>query len=183
MRRYAGTAVLFFCLTLLTSGTGVAATDVDWASSVDAAEAVDPTLAAPPLLGTNVSVVGGGKAIVGGSFPNFAFSAFKRNGEVTGHMTLVGGFGNTMSATVVCVAAAVLPDGRGGAARLVGELDELASGIYPTLVFDVSDAGPGGDGDTWSGFISPLAPLDFPCVSGAGGSPIGNGNVAVRSLD
>jgi hypothetical protein len=52
------------------------------------------------------------------------------------------------------------------------------------MVFDVTDSGlQSGEGDAWSGFFSPLAPLDFPCVPGGGGAPIAHGSVAVDPLD
>jgi hypothetical protein len=177
------TAVLFFCLLFVLTGTALA-TDGEWADAVDAAEAVDPTLDAPALTGTDVSVVGGGKANAGGSFPNFAFSASERSGVASGQMTVIGGFGNNVTADVVCIAAAVSPDGRGGTARLVGRLSEPQSG-NPTLVFDVTDSGlAGGDGDTWASAIFATPPEEFPCIAPAPGpDPIANGNIAIRSLD
>jgi hypothetical protein len=176
------TAVLFFCLFALTSGSAMAETDGNWTAAVAAMEDVIPSLQAPPLTATDVKVVGGGKANPGPSFPNFAFSAFRRGDETRGQMKLITGFGQTYSADVVCISATFFPGG-GGIARLVGELKEPVFSA-PTLVFDVTDSGlHGGEGDAWSGSFSPLAPLDFPCDPGSGGAPIAEGSIAVEPLD
>lgn len=174
------TAVLFFCLLFVITGTALA-TDGEWADAVDAAEAVDPTLTAPTV-NSDVSIVGGGKVQSGGSFPKFAMSAFRRDGVVSGTITAVQGSGTILRADVVCIGSTASPDG-GGVATLVGELPEPVFG-NPTLVFAVSDSGlPGGDGDTWSGSLSPLPPSEFPCVPNSGSSTIADGNIAIRSLD
>jgi hypothetical protein len=170
--RHARTAVLFFCLIVLTQGSTAATTDDNWADAVTAMEEVVPAL----------KVVGGGKANPGPSFQNFAFSAFRRNGATQGQMKLIAGFGQTFSANVVCIATTYFPGG-GGIARLVGELTEPVFSA-PTMIFDVTDSGlHGGEGDAWSGFFSPLAPLDFPCDPGGGGAPIAEGSIAVRPFD
>jgi hypothetical protein len=180
--RHARTAVLFFCLIVLTPGSAAAATDDNWTDAVTAMEEVVPALQAPPLVSTDVKVVGGGKANPGPSFPNFAFSAFRRNGATQGQMKLIAGFGQTFSANVVCISTTYFPGG-GGIARLVGELTEPVFSA-PTMIFDVTDSGlHGGEGDAWSGFFSPLAPLDFPCDPGGGGAPIAEGSIAVRPFD
>ena len=172
------TAVLFFCLlSLLVTGTALA-TDGEWADAVDAAEAVDPTLSAPSV-NSDVSIVGGGKLLPDGSFPKFAMSAFRRDGVVSGQLTLVQGFGTTYKADVVCIGSTTSPDG-GGAATLVGELSEPVFG-NPTLVFSVTDSGlPGGDSDSWSGTFSSIPPSEFPCVPTVGSSTIANGNIEIR---
>lgn len=179
MRRAATAVGLFFSLFTLTSGSATAVTDVEWGDAVQAAESVDPTLDAPPLTGTNVSAVGGGNSA---SNTNFGFSAFRRDGEVRGRMTVTDHLGNNLSANVVCIAAVVSPSGTGGLARLVGEVTDPASADR-SMVFDVYDSGlPGGEGDMFNSAASPT-PGNFPCNVTPPVDPIAHGNIAVRSLN
>jgi hypothetical protein len=175
--RRATTAVgLFLLLFTLTSGIAWSLTDVEWTDSVDAAEAVDPTLVEPPLTGTDVSVVGGGNS----GNTNFALSAFRRDGEVRGRISVTDRMGNHFSANVVCIDAVVAPDGSGGAARLVGELIR-PTGNDRTLFVDAFDSDfDGGTGDlfNWS-----ATPNEVPCAPPVPAQAITHGNIAVRSLD
>jgi hypothetical protein len=171
---------LFFFLFVLTQGSASALTDVEWSNSVQAAEAIEPTLSEPPLTGTDVSVIGGG---VSATAANFAFSAFRRDGEVSGRMTLSDRLGNNFSADVVCITAVVAPDGRGGLARLVGRLTEPQFATNLTMFFDVFDSNlAGGGGDLLNVSSSPLPPEEFPCFPTMPVDPVANGNIAVRSL-
>ena len=172
---------LFFFLFLLTQGSALGLTDVEWNDAVQAAESVDAAVAEPPLTGTDVSVVGGGSSVTG---TNFAFSAFSRDGVVEGQMSVTDRLGNHLSADVVCVTAIVSPGGRGGLARLVGELREPQFGVLPTMFFDVFDSNAaGGAGDLWNVSSSPVPPEEFECSPSTPVDPVDNGNIAVRSLN
>jgi hypothetical protein len=178
MRHTTRTAVLFFSLFLLTTGTSALATDGDWSSAVDAAQAVDPAIVPPTPVAGDVRAVGGGDILGEGSSGNFALSGARRNGEVTGRLTLIGTQGQVFRATVVCIQAAVLPDGT-KLARLVGRLTEPAFSAR-SLLFNVSDTGlPGGEGDTFTGSLSPAEAEDIPCEPTPGIDPIAHGNISI----
>jgi hypothetical protein len=178
MKQTATALGLFFFLSVLTPGSALSVTDVEWNDSVQAAEAVDSTLSEPPLTGTNVSVVGGGNTASG---TNFAFSAFRRDGTVSGRMTMTDHLGNTSSAEVFCITAVVGPGGRGGTAQIIGTLTKTPTPGVTTMVFDVLDSDqPGGELDRWNGGVSNDASCDTPP---APVDEVANGNIAVRSLD
>jgi hypothetical protein len=178
MRRTARTAVLFFSLLALTTGSEALATGGDWAAAVDAAQAVDPAIDPPPAE-TNVRAVGGGDVLGAGSSGNFALSGFRRDDVVDGHLTLNVGFGTNLHADVVCIGAAVLADGT-KLARLIGRLTEPEISAQ-SLIFNISDTGlPGGEGDTWVGSLSPAAPEELPCAPTPGIDPIAHGNISIR---
>ena len=67
MRLTTRTAVLFFSLLALTTGSSALATDDDWASAVDAAQAVDPAIAPPTAVAGDIRAVGGGDILGAGS--------------------------------------------------------------------------------------------------------------------
>ena len=178
MRCTARTAVLFFSLLALTTGSEALATGGDWAAAVDAAHAVDPAIDAPPVE-TDVRAVGGGDVLGAGSSGNFALSGFRRDGVVDGHLTLNVGFGTNLHADVVCIGAAVLADGT-KLARVIGRLTEPEISAQ-SLIFNISDTGlPGGEGDTWVGSLSPAAPEELPCAPTPGIDPIAHGNISIR---
>jgi hypothetical protein len=184
VRRTTTAAGLFFLILGLTAGSASALTDVEWQESVEAAQAVDPTLAEPPLTGTEVSAVGGGKLNPMSTVSTVAFSASRRDGEVRGRMTMANGFGATFSANVVCIGAVVSPSGEGGLARLVGRLTDPQPGGQVTMFFDVFDSdAPGGEGDLFSQGQSTVPAEEFPCEPLPPIDPIASGNFAVRSLD
>ena len=179
MRHTKRTAVLFFSLLLLTTGTTALATDGDWVSAVDAAQEVDPAIAPPPALESDVRAVGGGDILGSGSTGNFALSGVRRDGVATGRLTLIGSQGLVFHADVVCIGAAVLTDGT-KLARLVGRLTDPAFS-FQSLLFNVSDTGlPGGEGDTFVGSLSPAAPEDIPCEPTPGIDPIAHGNISIK---
>jgi hypothetical protein len=179
MRRSTRTAVLFFWLLLLTTGSGALATDDDWAMAVDAAQEVDPAIDPPPAVETDVRAVGGGDVLGDGSSGNFALSGFRRDGAVDGHLTLNAGFGTNFHADVVCIGAAQLPDGT-KLARLIGRVTSPTPSAQ-SLIFNVSDSGQsGGEGDTWVGSLSPAAPEDIPCAPTPGIDAIAHGNISIR---
>jgi hypothetical protein len=179
MRRTTRTAVLFFSVLALTTGSAALATDGDWSSAVDAAQDVDPAITPPPAVNSDVRAVGGGDILGPGSSGNFALSGFRRNGVADGHLTLNAGSGTNLHADVVCVGAAVLPDGT-KLARLVGRLTEPLFSSQ-TLVFNVSDTGlPGGEGDTFVSSVTPTPPEEFPCAPTPGVDPIAHGNISIR---
>lgn len=178
MRHTTRTAVLFFSLFLLTTGTSALATESDWASAVDAAQAVDPAIVPPTPVAGDIRAVGGGDILGAGSTGNFALSGSRKDGEVTGRLTLIGSQGQVFRADLVCVQAAVLPDGT-KLARLIGRLTEPAF-TAQSLLFNVSDTGlPGGEGDTFSQGLSPAAPEDIPCAPTPGIDPIAHGNISI----
>jgi hypothetical protein len=179
MRRSSRTAVLFFWLLLLTTGSGALATDGDWTSAVDAAQSVDPAIEPPPAVETDVRTVGGGDVSGPGTSGNFALSGFRQDGVADGHLTLNAGLGTNLHADVVCIGAAELPDGT-KLARLIGRLEDPTPSAQ-SLIFNVSDTGlPGGEGDTWVGSLSPAAPEELPCAPTPGIDPIAHGNISIR---
>jgi hypothetical protein len=178
MRLPTRTAVLFFSLIALTTGSNALATDEDWASAVDAAQAVDPAIVPPTAVAGDIRAVGGGDILGAGSTGNFAFSGSRKDGVVRGKLTLIGSQGQVFHADVVCIEAAVLPDGT-NLARLVGRLTEPAFSPQ-SLLFNVSDTGlPGGEGDTFAGSLSPAAPETIPCEPTPGIDPIAHGNISI----
>jgi hypothetical protein len=178
MRHTSRTAVLFFSLLLLTSGSSALATDGDWASAVDAAQAVDPAIVPPTTVAGDVRAVGGGDILGAGSTGNFALSGLRKEGDESGRLTLIGSQGAVFHADVVRIGAAVLPDGT-ELARLVGRLTEPVFSTQ-SLFFNVSDTGlPGGEGDTFVGSLSPAAPEDIPCEPTPGIDPIAHGNISI----
>jgi len=179
MRHTTRTAVLFFWLLLLTTGSSALATDGDWASAIDAAEAVDPAIVPPPAVESDVRAVGGGDILGAGTTGNFALSGVREGGDASGRLTLIGSQGQVLRADVVCIGAAVLPDGT-KLARLVGRLTEPFF-TSQSLLFNVSDSGlPGGEGDTFTGSPSPAAPEDIPCAPTPNIDPIAHGNISIR---
>jgi hypothetical protein len=178
MRLTTRTAGLFFSLLSLTTGSNALATDDDWASAVDAAQAVDPAIAPPAGVAGDIRAVGGGDVLGSGSTGDFALSGFRKDGVVRGKLTLIGSQGQVFHADVVCIEAAVLPDGT-KLARLVGRLTEPFF-TAQSLFFNVSDSGlPGGEGDTFAGSLSPAAPEDIPCEPTPGIDPIAHGNISI----
>jgi len=178
MRHSTRTAALFFSLLALTTGSSALATDGDWASAVDAAQAVDPAIVPPSTVAGDVRAVGGGDILGAGTTGNFALSGVRKDGVASGRLTLVGSAGAVFRADVVCIGAAVLPDGT-KLARLVGRLTEPAFSAQ-SLLFNVSDTGlAGGEGDTFSGSLSPAAPEDIPCEPTPGVAPIAHGNISI----
>ena len=178
MRHTTRTAVLFFSLLALTTGSAALATGGDWASAVDAAQAVDPAIIPPTPVAGDVRAVGGGDILGPGTTGNFALSGSRKNGITRGKLTLIGSQGQVFHADVVCIGAAVLPDGT-KLARLVGRLTEPVFAAQ-SLFFNVSDTGlPGGEGDTFAGSLSPAAPEDIPCEPTPGVDPIAHGDVSV----
>ena len=179
MRLTTRTAVLFFSLIALTTGSNALATDDDWASALEAAQAVDPAIAPPTAVAGDIRAVGGGDILGAGSTGNFALSGSRKNGVVRGKLTLIGSQGQVFHADVVCIGAASLPDGT-KLARLVGRLTEPVFSAQ-SLFFNVSDTGfPGGEGDTFAGSLSPAAPEDIPCEPTPGIDPIAHGNISIR---
>ena len=177
MRLTMRTAVLFFSLVALTTGSGALATDDDWASAVDAAQAVDPTIAPPTAVTGDIRAVGGGDILGAGATGDFALSGF-RDDVARGRLTLIGSQGQVFRADVVCIGAASLPDGT-KLARLIGRLTEPFF-TAQSLLFNVSDTGlPGGEGDTFAGGLSPAAPEDIPCEPTPGIDPIAHGNISI----
>jgi hypothetical protein len=177
MRLTTRTAGLFFSLLVLTTGNNALATD-DWASAVDAAQAVDPAIAPPTAVAGDIRAVGGGDVLGSGSTGDFALSGFRKDGVARGKLTLIGSQGQVFHADVVCIEAAVLPDGT-KLARLVGRLTEPFF-TAQSLLFNVSDSGlPGGEGDTFAGSLSPAAPEDIPCEPAPGIDPIAHGNISI----
>jgi hypothetical protein len=178
MRPTTRTAVLFFSAIALTTGSNALATGGDWASAVDAAQAVDPAIDPPAAVAGDVRAVGGGDVLGAGTTGNFALSGSRVDGDVRGRLTLIGSQGQVFHADVVCLGAAVLPDGT-KLARLVGRLTEPAFSAR-SLLFNVSDTGlPGGEGDTFTGSLSPAEPEDIPCEPTPGIDAIAHGNVSV----
>jgi hypothetical protein len=178
MRLTLRTAVLFFWLAVLTTGSSALATDGEWASAVDAAQAVDPAIAPPSATMVDIRAVGGGDILGAGSTGNFALSGSRKDGVVRGTLTLIGSQGQVFHADVVCIEAAALPDGT-KLARLVGRLTEPAFSAQ-SLLFNVSDTGlPGGEGDTFAGSLSPAAPESIPCEPTPGIDPIAHGNISI----
>jgi hypothetical protein len=178
MRLTTRTAGLFFSLLVLTTGNNALATDDDWASAVDAAQAVDPAIAPPTAVAGDIRAVGGGDVLGSGSTGDFALSGFRKDGVARGKLTLIGSQGQVFHADVVCIEAAVLPDGT-KLARLVGRLTEPFF-TAQSLLFNVSDSGlPGGEGDTFAGSLSPAAPEDIPCEPAPGIDPIAHGNISI----
>ena len=178
MRLTTRTAVLFFSLFALTTGSNALATDDDWASAVDAAQAVDPAIAPPTAIAGDIRAVGGGDVLGAGSTGDFALTGFRKDGVARGKLTLIGSQGQVFHADVVCIEAAVLPDGT-KLARLVGRLTEPFF-TAQSLLFNVSDSGlPGGEGDTFAGSLSPAAPEDISCEPTPGIDPIAHGNISI----
>jgi hypothetical protein len=178
MRHTSRTAVLFFSIIALTTGSNALATDGEWASAVDAAQAVDPAIVPPTTVAGDVRAVGGGDINGAGTTGNFAFSGFRKDGDARGKLTLVGSQGQVFHADVVCIGAASLPDGT-KLARLVGRLTEPVFS-FQSLLFNVSDTGlPGGEGDTFTGSLSPAAPGDIPCEPTPGIDPTAGGNISI----
>jgi hypothetical protein len=178
MRLPTRTAVLFFSLIALTTGSDALATDGDWASAVGAAQAVDPAIAPPTTVAGDLRAVGGGDVLGAGSTGDFALSGSRKDGDARGTLTLIGSQGQVFHAEVVCIGAASLPDGT-KLARLVGRLTEPAFAAQ-SLLFNVSDTGrPGGDGDTFAGSLSPTPPEDIPCEPTPGIDPIAHGNISI----
>jgi len=178
MRHTSRTAVLFFSLLALTTGSSALATDGDWASAVDAAQAVDPAIV-PPTIAGDVRAIGGGDIGGAGTTGNFALSGSRKDGVVRGKLTLIGSQGQVRRADVVCIAVVGTPDGT-KLARLVGRLTEPAFS-FQSLLFNVSDTGlPGGQGDTFTGSLSPAAPEDIPCEPTPGIDAIANGNISIE---
>jgi hypothetical protein len=166
----------------LLPGLARASLEQEWNSAVTALVAVDPSIEPPSLVPDTVQVVGGGKPILNASTA-FAVSARQNATAVSGEMTLVAGFGTTYRARVVCVDAVVLPGG-GGYARVNGALDEPAFGLYPTLVFFLTDSGqPGGEGDGWGNQFLAEPPAEAPCVASPGVTPIAAGNIVISAGD
>jgi hypothetical protein len=179
MRLTTRTAVLFFSLFALTTGSAALATDEEWGDAVDAAQSVDPAMAPPSAVAGDVRAVGGGDILGAGTTGNFALSGSRKDGEASGRLTLVGSQGQVFRADVVCIGAASLGDGT-KLARLVGRLTEPAFSAQ-SLLFNVSDTGrPGGEGDTFVGSLSPAAPEDIPCEPTPGIDPIAGGNISIR---
>lgn len=179
MRLTTRTAVLFFSLFALTTGSAALATDGDWGDAVDAAQSVDSAMTPPSPVAGDVRAVGGGDILGAGSSGNFALSGSRNDGEARGKLTLVGSSGQVFRADVVCIGAATLPDGT-KLARLVGRLAEPAFSSQ-SLFFNVSDSGQaGGEGDTFAGSLSPAAPEDIPCAPTPGIDPIAHGNISIR---
>jgi len=109
---------------------------------------------------------------------NFALSGFRKDGDVRGKLTLIGSQGQVFHADLVCIGAAVDPDGI-KRARLVGRFTGPAFS-FQSLLFNVSDTGlPGADGDTFAGSLSPAAPEDIPCEPTPGIDPIAHGNISI----
>jgi hypothetical protein len=178
MRHTPRTAVLFFSLLALTTGSSALATDGDWASAVDAAQAVDPAIVPPTIVTGDIRAVGGGDINGSGTTGNFALSGFRKDGVVRGKLTLIGSQGQVFHADVVCIGAASLTDGT-KTARLVGRLTQPAFS-FQSLFFNVSDTGlPGGDGDTFTGSLSPAEPEAIPCEPTPGIDPIAHGNISI----
>lgn len=179
MRHTTRTAVLFFSLLLLTTGSTALATDGDWASAVDAAQVVDPAIAPPTSVAGDIRAVGGGDILGAGTTGNFAFSGSRKDGVASGKLTLIGSQGQVFHADLVCIEATVLSDGT-KLARLVGRLTEPVFASQ-SLLFNVSDTGlPGGEGDTFSGGLPAAAPEDVPCEPTPGIDPIAHGNISIR---
>lgn len=167
-----------FCAPCLTTGSSALATDGDWASAVDAAQAVDPAIVPPAIVTGDIRAVGGGDINGSGTTGNFALSGFRKDGVVPGQLTLIGSQGQVFHADVVCIGAASLTDGT-KTARLVGRLTQPAFSSQ-SLFFNVSDTGlPGGDGDTFTGSLSPAEPEDIPCEPTPGIDPIAHGNISI----
>jgi hypothetical protein len=167
------------------TGNALASHDAtEWDTAVAALAQVDPTIDPPLDDPTHVNAVGGGRvspAEPGSSFPAFGFGATIGPAGVRGQMNQTLGFSQVFLADVFCLAAVPLPGG-GGIARLVGELKEPALGIFPTMVFDVTDGGlPGGGGDMWNSQFSPLPPELVPCVATGSVSPI-DGSIVIHVL-
>ena len=80
MRLTTRTAVLFFSLLALTTGSNALATDDDWASAVDAAQAVDPAIAPPTAVAGDIRAVGGGDVLGASATGDFALSGFRKDG-------------------------------------------------------------------------------------------------------
>jgi hypothetical protein len=178
MRHTSRTAVLFFSIIALTTGSAALATDGEWASAVDAAQAVDPTIVPPTTVAGDVRAVGGGDINGAGTTGDFALSGFRKGGDVRGKLTLIGSQGQVFRADIVCIGAASLPDGT-KLARLVGRLTEPLFS-FRSLFFNVSDTGlAGGEGDTFTGSLSPAAPEDIPCEPTPGIDPIAHGNISI----
>jgi hypothetical protein len=178
MRLTTRTAVLFFWVVTLTTGSSALATDGDWASAVDAAQAVDSSIAPPAAVAGDIRAVGGGDILGAGSTGNFALSGSRTDGVARGKLTLIGSQGQVLHADVVCIEGVVLPDGT-KLARLVGRLTEPAFAAQ-SLLFNVSDTAlPGGEGDTFAGSLSPAAPEDIPCEPTPGIDTIPHGNISI----
>jgi hypothetical protein len=179
MLRLVALLVSSLVLAALLPALASASLEEEWNSAVASLEAVDPSIETPSLVPETAQVVGGGKAIQNG-FPAFAVSARGDELQATGQMTLIGGFGNNFKADVLCLGAVTFPDG-GGFAHVVGRLRELASGLYPTLEFFVTDSGqPGGAGDEWNADFRPEPPEDVPCTPAPGVAPIASGNILIK---
>jgi hypothetical protein len=156
-------------LSLLVSSSASGAVDpAEWASATAAALEADPTIEPLDPEPGSVTIVGGTRSGV-----TMAVSARQRLGEASGRMTLVSLVG-TLRATVVCIAAFPV-EGGGGAAKIVGQLDQ-PNGTATFLVFRVTDSNAsGGYGDLWDEDTSGT----MNCAFDPATQPIANGNVVV----
>ena len=123
MRLTTRTAVLFFSLIALTTGSSALATEATGPSAVDAAQAVDPAIAPPTAVAGDIRASAAETSSAPGSTGNFALSGSRKDGVTRGKLRLIGSHGQVFHADVVCIGAAVLPDGT-KIARLVGQLTE-----------------------------------------------------------
>jgi hypothetical protein len=150
---------------------------VEWDGAVAALQEVDPTISPPANDPTTVNAVGGGRLEATSSVA-FGLGATLGPGGLNGQMTLTN-LGQTLTAKVVCLAAAPLPTG-GAIARIVGEIKPESMTIFPTLVFAVTDSGrPGGEGDAWSGNPSTVPASQLPCTPEGSAQPI-EGSIVVN---
>jgi hypothetical protein len=152
------------------ASVGAASGDAEWDAAAAAAQQADPTIVPPVPELDSVTVVGGTST---GSTK--AVAAKKREGQATGRMTEILGFGNSNRARVICVAAVAPPDGP-AYAKVVGELEEPV-GDQTFLTFRLLDSGnPGGAEDAWDSQLNDVQP---PCVAEPPAAPIDTGNVVI----
>jgi hypothetical protein len=162
------------------AGASASHDPLEWDLAVAALGGV--STAAPPVNDPAVvTAVGGGRL---GPAPKFGFGATLGPAGPRGTMTISEGVGTPVveSAQVFCLAAARLPGG-GAVATILGEVDPPQFGVFPTMVFQVTDSGlPGGAGDEWSGalVLEPPELALFQCVPRPGGVPITEGAIVVH---
>jgi hypothetical protein len=180
--RFAAVAFALVFALVMPAMASAAVDQAEWDAAVAALEQVDPTISPPANDPRTVNAVGGGRLPATGngfSFPTFGFGATIGQGGVNGQMTMNDGFGQTFSATVVCLAAASVPTG-GAVARLVGELRPGSTTTLPTMLFSLTDSGlAGGEGDAWSVSFSPIPAAMFPCIPEGSAQPI-EGSIVIN---
>lgn len=173
---------LMLVLAALTPAAARPAVDpTDWDGAVAAARAIDPAIDPLPFDATVTSAAGGGRIDLpnnGFAFPTFAFGARIGPAGLTGRMTVNLSSNQNLSATVVCLNAARIP-GDGAIARLVGALEPNSMPGIATMVFDVTDGGPGGEGDAWTASFLTLTPEMTSCTPIGSVTPI-DGSIAVN---